>query len=162
MDIKVKVKSYGFRGRWWDKVGEEVHNVTNEELKMPEMKHFTYLDGSEIIKHITLGPVIKNDQKQEILKQEWEEKTNVELRALLDEKKIEYPSSASTAQLINILKSVITETEDETGGQGTTIPPEFVGKTNNELKAMLDEKGIGYPANAGKKVLIELLTKGGE
>ncbi len=155
MDIKVKNKSYGFRGRYWDKIGETVPNVTQEELKLPEMKHFTYLDGTEIIKHIPLGPVIKNDQKQETLKQEWEEKTNVELRALLDEKKIEYPSNAGTEQLIHILKSVI---PDEIKPD---LPPELSEKTNNELRAMLDEKGIAYPGNANKAVLIELLTKGG-
>ncbi|HBF39776.1 MAG TPA: hypothetical protein DDW50_20990 [Firmicutes bacterium] len=154
MDIKVKNKSYGFRGRHWDKIGEIIHNVTPEELKMPEMKHFTYPDGTEIIKYIKLGPVV-NENKEPSKPEELDDKSNVELRNLLDEKKIEYPSNASTAQLINILKSVIPENNE------SDIPPELIGKTNNELKALLDEKGIAYPASINKAGLIELLTGGG-
>jgi hypothetical protein len=35
-------------------------------------------------------------------------------------------------------------------------------KTNKELKALLDGKGIQYPPTANKAMLIELLTGGGE
>jgi len=39
MDYKAKYRSFGFRGKLWDK-GEIVKNITEEELKKSEIKHF--------------------------------------------------------------------------------------------------------------------------
>lgn len=105
MDIKAKYQSYGFRKKFWE-AGEIAENVTADEFKMKEMKHFEPMGGGKI-------PVPVPDEKPVSLK--------------------------------------------EVGDQN-----DLLLKTNKELKALLDGKGIQYPPTANKAMLIELLTRGGE
>jgi hypothetical protein len=105
MDIRAKYRAYGFRKKFWE-TGEIARNVTEEEFKMPEMKHFEPVGGGKI-------PVPVKDEQPITLK--------------------------------------------EMGEQS-----ELILKTNRELKALLDGKGIQYPPTANKAMLIELLTRGGE
>jgi len=100
MDIRAKYKSYGFRKKLWE-VGEIARNVTEEEFKMPEMKHFEPVGGGKI-------PVPVKDEQPITLKEIGEQsdlilKTNKELKALLDEKGIEYPPNINKAGLIELL-----------------------------------------------------------
>lgn len=104
MDIKAKYQSNGFRKKFWE-AGEIAENVTADELKMSEMKHFEPVGGGKI-------PALVLDEKPIALK--------------------------------------------ELGDQN-----DLVLKTPEELKALLDAKGIKYHPRMGATKLIELLTGGG-
>lgn len=100
MDIRAKYKSYGFRKKFWE-TGEIARNVTEEEFKMSEMKHFEPVGGGKI-------PVPVKDEQPITLKEMGEQselilKTNKELKTLLDEKGIEYPPNINKAGLIELL-----------------------------------------------------------
>jgi hypothetical protein len=99
MDLKAKYPSYGFRKKYWE-TGEIVENVTAEELKMSEMKHFEKIGN--VITEIKSDPVpitLKEVAKQE----EYQTMTNNQLKALLDEKGIKYPPNANKQKLVEYL-----------------------------------------------------------
>jgi hypothetical protein len=88
--------SYGFRGRYW-KTGTVAENVTPEEEQMPEIKLFKPVDKNY------KKPVEEPAQPMTLQEYGLGEKTNKELKALLDGKGIQYPPTANKAMLIELL-----------------------------------------------------------
>jgi hypothetical protein len=57
MDIIAKYRSYGFRGKGWER-GEIAKNITEKEKLMSEMKHFEVVGKTEL----TSEPVKIDDE----------------------------------------------------------------------------------------------------
>lgn len=107
MNAKAKYNSVGFRKKYWEK-GEVAENITEAELKLPEMKHFE-LSGQIPKSSETLSPNddLPDDDSPVTLsefgnRQALEQYTKAQLIEKLQEKKVEVPTNLNKEKLIDM------------------------------------------------------------